>query len=333
MLNRKKYFFFVLNFFIGTIFLTILFHYVLSLSVQKSLLFAGILSFVFDLAYIFEKVSIDYYYNRQEKFQFFKFTRGEKFVLILLFSFGFIYGALAIHYTISHYTISIPLVESFIIASIIIISIALHIVYIRKKNDRKPIEKVIYSWKNFFMELLSFLFVFTTAHFSGVRLEKSIAMALYIFILFTLYYSQLPHKYVIPHRILRIRLIVIFIGITSGLHMFVIDSIILSGLIGAFFTAITEKNYKITEKLISEGILEEKFMEKRAWIIFYSISYGYGAAIGVMFASKIYSASFFGEWLLVMFRLLYIFTVIFIPLGTLIGWARMKLYEREKREK
>lgn len=261
MLNKKKYFFFILNFFIGTIFLTILFHYVLSLSVQKSLLFAGILSFVFDLAYIFEKVSI------------------------------------------------------------------------RKKNDRKHTEKVIYSWKNFFIELSSFLFVFTTAHFSGVRLEKSIAMALYIFILFTLYYFQLPHKYVIPHRIFRIRLIIIFVGITSGLYMFVIDSIILSGLIGAFFTVIIKKDYKITEKLISGGILEEKFMEKRAWIIFYSISYGYGATIGVMFVRKIYSASFFGEWLLVMFKLLYVFTTIFIPLGTLIGWARMKLHEREKREK
>jgi len=259
MLNGKKYFFFILNFFIGTIFLTILFYHALSLSVQKSLLFAGILSFVFDLAYIFEKI--------------------------------------------------------------------------RKKNTRKPQERVVYSWKNFFMELLFFLFVFTTARFSGVRLEKSIAMALYIFILFTIYYSQLPHKYVIPSRILRIRLIIIFVGITSGLHMFVIDSIILSGLIGAIFTVITEKNYKIAEKLLSEGILEEKFMEKRAWIIFYSISYGYGAAIGLMFVSKIHSASFFGEWLLVMFRLLYIFTTIFIPLGTLIGWARIKLHEGRKREK
>lgn len=256
MLSRKKYLFFILNFIIGTIFFTILFHYLLSLSLQKSLLFAALLSFVFDIGYIFEE-------KRKNKIQ--------------------------------------------------------------KKTEHKPKERVVYSWKNFFIELISYLFVFTTAYFSGVGIEKSIAMALYVFILFTVYYSTLSYKYVIPYR--RIRLIIVFVGITSGLYLFLIDNLILSGLIGAFFTVMVEKDYKITKKLLSEGLVEEKHLKRGASRLFSGISYGYSALITLMIVNKIYTTTFVSESLSVMYRLLYLFTVVFIPLGTLIGWARIKLHE------
>jgi len=168
--------------------------------------------------------------------------------------------------------------------------------------------------------------VFEIAYSSGVSLEKSLSMALYVSVMANWYYSMMAHMYIIPDRILKIRAVVNFVAITLGLYLFVIDSLVISGLIGALFAVASEKDYKVTRKLLETGLLERKYAEGGAWRLFYGIFYGFGVVVALMILTGEYSASFIKESLLTMFRLLYIFTTVFLPFGTLLGWLRLKVH-------
>lgn len=202
----------------------------------------------------------------------------------------------------------------------------LFFVEILHERDKKTPEKVLYSWRNFLKELSTSLLVFAIAYFSGVSLEKNVSMALYVFVLASWYYSMMAHKYVISERILKIRTAMNFVAITSGLHLFVIDNVVLSVLIGALFAAVSERDYLITRKLVVMGLLERRYSESGAGGLFYVISYEFGAMIALMMVTGNCSVSSLRESLLTMFRLLYIFTTIFLPFGTFLGWLRLKIH-------
>jgi len=314
--------FLLLNFLVGVVFLTALFHYALSLSLWRSLLFAGLLSLLYTLAHILWK--------RPDKGQ--RWSQSLKssymrLMLVILISFGFallLFGLIYVAFA-KPGTSFIPIVKMlgflFLICSVVLFLVA----NLQEKSEKK-LEKVVYSWRNFLKELSTSLLVFIIAYSSGVSLEKSVSMALYVFVLAGWYYSMMAHRYEISDRMLKIRAVVSFVAVTSGLYLFVIENIALSTLIGALFPLVSEKDYKVTKKLIEEGLLERKYAESRAWGLFYGVLYGLGAMMGLMLISGSYSASFIKESLLTMFRLLYIFTVIFAPLGTLGGWARLKFH-------
>ena len=152
-------------------------------------------------------------------------------------------------------------------------------------------------------------------------------MALYVFVLAGWYYSMMAHKYIISGLILKLRAVINFVAITSGLYLFVIDNIALSGLIGAFFALIYERDYQISRKLVERGLLERRYAESGAWRLFYGICYGFGAMLALMIATGSYSTSFVRESLLTAFKLLYLFTTVFLPFGTFLGWVRLKVHD------
>ncbi|WP_175058930.1 potassium transporter Kef [Thermococcus sp. 2319x1] len=319
---RGKKHFLLLNFFIGAVFLAILFHYALSLSLGESFLFAVILSLLYTSAHIFWKRPD----KQQRESQFLK-SPSIGFILFVLISFGF--GVLLFELIHAAFakpgTSFIPLAKVLGVLFIIGASVLFLVAMLHERGKKTP-EKVVYSWRNFLKELSTSLLLFTVAYSSEVSLEKSVSMALYVFVLASWYYSMMAHKYVISGRILKIRAVVIFVAVTSGLYLFVIDNIVLSGLIGALFAVVSEKDYKITRKLVAEGLLEKKYAESGAWRLFYAIFYGFGAMVALMIITGDYSASFIRESLLTVFRLLYIFATIFLPLGTLGGWLRLKVH-------
>ncbi|USS40239.1 potassium transporter Kef [Thermococcus aggregans] len=320
MEGREKRFL-ILNLLLGTVVLTALFHYGLSLSLWESLLFAGFLSLLYTSAYIFRKR----HDKRQGLSQSLK-SPYMRLMLVVLVSFGFalllfelIYVAFA-----KPGTSFIPIAKMLGILFIISASVLFLVANLQEKSEKK-LEKVGYSWQNFLKELSTSLLVFAVACFSGVGLEKSVSMALYVFVLAGWYYSMMAHKYVVPDRVLKIRAVVNFAAVTSGLYLFVLGNIVLSALIGAFFAFVSEKDYEITRKLIEEGLLERKYAEIGAGRLFYAVFYGLGVMVALMVVTGDYSASSIRESLLTMFRLLYIFTTIFLPFETLIGWLRLKL--------
>ncbi|WP_297417866.1 hypothetical protein [Thermococcus sp.] len=146
-------------------------------------------------------------------------------------------------------------------------------------------------------------------------------MAFYVFVMAGWYYSMMAHRYIIPERILKIRTVVNFVAISSGLYLFVIKNALISVLMGVLFAFASEKGYRITKKLVETGLLERRYAESGAGSLFYIISYGFGAMVALIMVTGNYDTSFIRESLLTMFRLLYLFTAIFLPFGTLLGWV------------
>ena len=136
---------------------------------------------------------------------------------------------------------------------------------------------------------------------------------------------MMAHRYVIPGWILKIRTVVNFVAGSLGLYLFVIKNALISVLMGVLFAFASEKDYKITRKLVETGLLERRYAESGAFGTFYALFYLFGVIV-VLIVVENYGASFIGESLLTMFRLLYLFTSIFLPFGTLLGWARLKVH-------
>ena len=312
---------FLLNFLISVVFLTALFHYGLSLSLWKSLLFAGLLSLLYISAHIFRKRPD----KRQRLSQFLKSPYMRLMVAVLvLFGFALLFFWLIYVVFAKPGTSFVPLAKMLGVLFIIGASALFLMENLQERGEETP-EKAVYSWRNFLKELSASLLVFGVAYTSGISLEKSVSMALYVFVLAGWYYSMMAHRYEISDLVLKVRAVVNFVAVTSGLYLFVLGNIALSALIGAFFAFVSEKDYKITRKLIEEGMLERKYAEIGAGRLFYAVFYGLGVIVALMMVTGDYSTSFIRESLLTVFRLLYIFTTMFLPFGTLGGWVRLKV--------
>jgi len=110
MLSKNDF----LNFTVGLVILTIVFHYLLSLPIEKSLVIAVILSLIFDTAYILDKKVLKRTLKRERADL--KLIRRNKVLLIMLTLVSLIYGTLDIHHILV-----LPLVNSFLIAVILTI--------------------------------------------------------------------------------------------------------------------------------------------------------------------------------------------------------------------
>ncbi|WP_245608262.1 potassium transporter Kef [Thermococcus guaymasensis] len=311
---------FLLNFLISVVFLTALFHYGLSLSLWRSLLFAGVLSLLYTLAHVLRKEP-----DKWRKSGLLK-SKGLRYLIFFLGSFGFSVLLFGLMYLVfaKPGTSFVSLVK--VLGALFAIGSSLMFLASVFYSKNKTPEKITYSWQNFLRELSASILLFMISYFSGVSLEKSVSMALYVFVAAGWYYSMMAHRYIIPGRILKIRAIINFVAVASGLHLFVINNTLISGLMGALFAFALEKDYKITRKLIEEGILERKYAESGAGGLFYALFYGLGVIVALMVVTGEFSASLIRESLLTMFRLLYIFTTMFLPFGTLGGWVRLKLH-------
>ncbi|ASJ01129.1 potassium transporter Kef [Thermococcus gorgonarius] len=310
----------LLNFFVGTLFLTILFRYALSLSFGKSLSFAVILALLYTSAHVFWEKS-----DKWRKSGLLK-SKGARYLIFFLSSFGFallLFGLMYLVFT-KPGTSFVSLVKG--LAVLFAVGSSLMFLASMFYNRNRTPEKITYSWRNFLRELSASILLFTIAYFSGVSLEKSASMALYVFVAASWYYSTMAHRYVIPEQILKLRAVINFAAIASGLYLFVIDNVLISGLAGALFAVAEEKDYWITRKLVETGLLKRRYAESGAGGLFYAVSYGFGAMVALMVVTGNCNASFIRDFLLTMFRLLYLFTAIFLPFGTFLGWARLKVH-------
>ena len=188
----------ILNFTVGFILLVSLFHYILSLSIQKSVVFALILSPVLDMVYILDKKI-----HRVEEVKVSKLTRGDKVVLVMLSLVCIVYGTLGIHHVLT-----LPITISFLIALVLAVLFDYaYVVYVKK---RKPREHRFYSFSQFLFESAFALLIFVPTYISGVDLLRSLAIALYVYIIIHWYYNYKPHVYVFPNKFLIFRSVLIF---------------------------------------------------------------------------------------------------------------------------
>jgi|GEM_PF-1237476 hypothetical protein len=318
--------FLILNFFAGTVFLALLFRYTLSLSLGESSLFAVVLSFLYTSALALWRKPGE---RRESQFLKSPVARSALFFLVL-YGFGVIFFGL-IHLVFAGPGTPFLLIKGLGVLFLVGAS-ALFLVAALWGKEEGRAKKAVYSWRDFLRELSASLLVFAVAYSSGVGLGKSVSMALYVFVLAGWYYSMMVHRYEVPGRVLKIRAVVAFIAVTSGLYLFVIGDMALSVLVGALFAVAFEKDYRITRKLVEEGLLERRHTEGGASRLFYGVFYGFGAMAALMVATGNYTTSFIREALLAAFRLLYLFTAVFLPFGTLIGWLRLKVYCNYSRQ-
>ena len=309
-----------LSFLTGTVFLAMLFSRVLSLSPGESLSFAVILALLYPLTHVLWREP-----DKWRKSGLLK-SRGVRYLIFFLGSFGFgvlLFGVMYLVFA-KPGTPFVSLVK--VLGALFAVgSFLMFLASVFCGKNKMP-EKITYSWQNFLRELSASLLLFTVAYFSGVGLEKSISMALYVFVMAGWYYSMMAHRYIIPGSILKIRAIINFVAVTPGLYLFVINNALVSGLMGALFAVASEKDYRITKKLVETGLLGRRYAESGVAGLFYAIFYLFGAIAALALITGSYGLSFIRESLLTVFRLLYLFTAIFLPFGTFLGWARLKVH-------
>jgi hypothetical protein len=310
---------FLLSFVGGSVFLTLLFHYTLSLPIQKSLVIALILSIVLDTAYILDKKVLRKKVAKRESIGFSKLTWRD-FVLISMISLVcLIYGTLGIHHVLV-----LPLLNSFLIAVILTISVDFAYLYVSYVKKWKKGSKV-YSIKQFLLESFFALLIFLPTYFSGVDLLRSLAIALYVYVVIHWYYNYKPHVYVFSKKFLIFRNVLIFLAMFLGWFTLVKVNPILSVLIAAFTTFMFEIDRRSSVKLAETLSFEEmEERTRRVSALFQPLGLIYGMLVGVMTVSSIYGTWYFAWWSLELYRLAYIFTTAFLTVTALIGWIYVK---------
>ena len=315
----KGEYFLLLSFFAGVLFLTALLGQELSISPEKSLPFAVILALLYTLAHAVRK---EPEWRKSGPLK----SRGLRYLIFFMGSFGFgvlLFGLLYLAFSKPGTSFaSIVKALGILFATGTFLMFLASAFYSRSKTP----EKITYSWRNFLRELSASILLFVISYSSGVGLERSVSMALYVFVVAGWYYSMMAHRYIIPGWILKIRAILNFIAVGSGLYLFVIRNALISVLMGALFAFASEKDYEITRKLVEKGLLERRYAESGAFGAFYAIFYLFGMMVALTVVTGNYNVFFIRESLLTMFRLLYLFTAIFLPFGTLLGWMRLRVH-------
>ncbi len=319
-MSKRDFLIFFLDFTVGLAILTIVFHYLLSLPIEKSLIIAVILSLIFGIAFILEKVLKR---SVKREYSALKLTRGDKVILVMMSLVSLIFGTLGIHHILV-----IPLLNSFLIA--VILTILLDFAYIVYVKRRKPKEKQVYSIRQFLLESFFALLIFLPAYLSGIDLGRSLAIGLYIFILIHWYYNFLPHRYVFPKRFVVARTVLVFFITFYGWYTLVKTNLALSLLVAALTSSMMELDRRASVKLAEMRSEEElESIGRRAGALFQPLGIIYGMVVGVMAVSKIYGTWYFAWWLLELYRLAYIFTTMFLIPSSLISW--IAAYVKQKR--
>lgn len=309
---------FLLSFVGGSVFLTLLFHYTISLPIQKSLVIALILSIVLDTAYILDKKVLRKKIAKWESVGVSKLTWRD-FVLISMISLVcLIYGTLGIHHVLA-----LPLLNSFLIALILAVLFdSAYVVYVRRRKQKG---QHVYSIKQFLLESFFALLIFLPTYFSGVDLLRSLAVALYVYVVIHWYYNYKPHVYVFSKNFLIFRSVLIFLAMFLGWFTLVKVNPILSVLIAAFTTFMFEIDRRSSVKLAETLSFEEmEERTRRVSALFQPLGLIYGMLVGVMTVSSIYGTWYFAWWSLELYRLAYIFTTAFLTVTALIGWIYVK---------
>jgi len=314
----RRAFGFFLNLVGGSVFLTLVFHYVLSLPIRKSIITALILSLVLDTEYILNKKVLRKKVAKQESIGFSKLTRGDKVILAMLSLVCLIYGTLGIHHVLV-----LPLLSSFLIATIL--TVLVDFAYVTYVKRRKPKEKKVYSIKQFLFESFFVLLIFVPTYLSSVDLKRSLAIALYVYILIHWYYNFSIPKYVFTRAFIVFRVVLVFFIMFYGWFTLVKGNPIISAIVAVLTSLACELCRRASTMLVK--IMSEKDINeatRSAGAIFQPIGFLYGMLVGVMAAEKIYGSWYFAWWSLELYRLAYVFTLMFFVPFSLIYWIGAK---------
>jgi hypothetical protein len=320
MLN-KNFLKFFLNFALGLVVLTGVFHYLASLPVEKSFFIAVVLSLLLDTAYILDQKVLKRKIKREKVFE----REGRKLtwrdiVLLSMISLVcLIFGTLGIHHVLV-----LPLLNGLLIAVILTILVDFAYIYVCYVKKWKKGGKV-YSIKQFLLESFFALLIFLPTYFSGIDLLRSLAIALYIYVIIHWYYNYKPHVYIFPKKFLIFRSVLVFFATFLGWFTLVKVNPILCFLIAVLTTFMLEIDRRSSVKLAETLSFEE--MEERskgASALFQPLGLIYGMLVGVMTASNIYGSWYFAWWSLELYRLAYIFTPAFLTISALISWIYVK---------
>jgi uncharacterized protein YacL len=142
---------------------------------------------------------------------------------------------------------------------------------------------------------------------------------------------MLLHKYIFTKIFVAFRLSLIFSAMMIGWVYLVKAGVEVSLIVALIFTLIVEVDRRGAEK--SARLMDEKgrkAMERRAGAFFQPIGLIYGMVVGVMAVNRIYGAAYFAEWQSELYRLGYIFAVMFEPFLVISSWAGFYM-RRNKR--
>ena len=263
------------------------------------------MSLVLDVAYIL---------NKKVR----RIRRGDKVVLVMLTLVCLVYGTLAIHHIFV-----LSLLNSFLIATILTIFVDFaYVMYIKR---RKPEKRKVYSIKQFIFESFFVLLIFIPTYLSGVDLKRSLAIAIYLYILIHWYYNYSAPKYEFTKVFVVFRTILVFFVMFYGWFTLIRANLMISVAVAVLTALACELTRRVSIRLAE--IMSEDELEKAvrsAGVIFQPIGLLYGMLVGVITAGNIYGSWYFAWWSIELYRLAYIFTPMFFVPASLIYWIGAK---------
>jgi len=247
-----------------------------------------------------------------------RIRREDKVVLVMLTLVCLVYGTLAIHHIFV-----LSLLNSLLIATIL--TVLVDFAYVTYVKRRKPEKRKVYSIKQFLFESFFVFLIFIPTYLSGVDLKRSLAIALYLYILIHWYYNYSAPKYEFTKVFVVFRTILVFFVMFYGLLTLVRANPMVSAAVAVLTSLACELTRRVSIRLAE--IMSEDELEKAArsaGAIFQPIGLLYGMLVGVITAGNIYGSWYFAWWSLELYRLAYIFTPMFFIPASIIYWIGAK---------
>ena len=228
-----------------------------------------------------------------------------------------------------NYVLSLSIEKSVLFAAILSAVLALTRTKLAEEGEKK---RRTYSIKHALAELIVAFGAFSALHLAGLKLQAAISGGLFFVILAEIYYAF--RRYGFPKAVMAARRIALFTSSAMNCYTFVVQSAAFSILVGLLMTLAVESEYLVNGKLLEKGLVSIKDLERGARLVIIAPSAGIGAVIGsiaVGISTGMYDVAKLSDDLHAFFRAAFLLVVIFIPLGSLMGWARLFL-EHGKKE-
>lgn len=223
-----------------------------------------------------------------------------------------------------HYISSLPIEKSVLFAAILSATLALFQLKLTGRVGER--ERRSYSIRLVFTELIVVLGAISALYIAGLDLQASISGGLLYTILAEVYYAF--QRYNFSRSVAVIRRIVVFASSAINCYTFVVQNVVLSTFAGLLMVVVVESEYLTNRKLLERGLVSARDLEMGARLVIIAPASAIGAVIGgiaVGISMGTYDVTRIPNDLRAFLRAVFLLILIFLPLGSLIGWARLFL--------
>lgn len=222
-----------------------------------------------------------------------------------------------------YFFLSLPIETSLIFSSSLSAIFDLAYILSKKlrKRDRTPIEKSVAKVK--LSEPFIVVGATATSFLIGVEILTAFAVGGFFFIIYQLYYNNLPHLYKLSSNSIAIRQILVFLSFLLAWYRFWNFDLLLSVILGTFGFILIEIDRKTVVELYKMKLVTEKDLENTAKKVAMIPGLVFGSVAGVLLAKGTFTVDAWKEALPEMLKLYPFFILLWFSIFLPIHWLRI----------